>query len=64
MIYIVKNVLGVKPEVDSEMDITECGNIAGNGEITADQKDHSRNEKGNLHECFMSWNLYNGVIEE
>lgn len=54
MIYIVKNVLDVKPEVDSEMDITECGNIAENGEITAGQKDHSRNEKGNLHECFMS----------
>lgn len=35
----------VKPEVDSEMDITECGNIAENGEITAGQKDHSRNEK-------------------
>lgn len=34
----------VKPEVDFEMDISECGNIAGNGEITTGQKDHSRNE--------------------
>lgn len=49
MISIVKNVLDVKPEVDSEMDITECGNIAGNGEITAGQKDHNKKEAGNLH---------------
>lgn len=49
---IVKNVSDVKPEVDFEMDISECGNIAGNGEITTGQKDHSRNETGNLH---ASW---------
>lgn len=42
----------MKLEVDSEMDISECGNIAGNGEIAAGQKDHSKNETGNLH---ASW---------
>lgn len=33
LIYIVKNVLDVKFEVDFEMDIIECGNIVENGEI-------------------------------
>lgn len=54
MIYIVKNVLDVKFEVDFEMDIIECGNIVENGEIIVGQKDYSRNEKGNFYECFMS----------